>query len=362
MKIRHIAAILILLLMGQLIIFAQETVTMPDLTGLSVPEAAAQLNSLGLASGTETAVDISDANGVEVGFITTQSVAANTDVEIGSVIDIGVVRTANAILIYDDNDLTVVNTTNNVADVTGLRFVAIEGDNPASFAATRWASNVREHRCLQVWSIPRNNAKSLDECENIQHWLTTNTTGEHFWTATNGVTTFSVVEDGIERAQCPAADEGTQDAPLRCEFYLAGASSADDIAPYIYFAYTTEAIIAYNPTPNRWMPTDRTTITNLNPNLTNPGVTLVMGDPELFQNPEIVADITQLAPEQCIMLTAGVDNPTMPQECNVIAQRTLDANIAFWLADFEIDSATDTQVHTCPAAVAGQPTICIVPQ
>lgn len=352
---------ILFILMSQLLVVAQDTVSVPDVTGLTVPEAAAMLNAVGLGLGSQDVIDVADSNGVEVGHIASQSLAANSDAPLGSDVDIAVIRSRNAILIYDDNDLTVVNTTNNIADVSTLRFVAIEGDNPASFAASRWASSVRDHRCLQIWSIVRNNAKSLPECDNIQHWLTTNTTSEHFWTEANGVVTFSVVESGIERAQCPAAPINSQDAPLRCEFYLSGAGSADNITPYIYFVYTPTAIVIFNPTPNLWMPTDRTTIFNFNPSISNPGVSLVMGDPVLFQNPDIVANLTRLAPQQCIALTT-LDNADIPQACQVIAQRTLDATVAFWLAEFEIDSATDTQRYSCPAAIDTRATICIVPQ
>lgn len=359
MKIRHILFIFFLF-MGHLTVMAQDTVTVPDITGLTVPEAAAILNNAGLRSGTEEAVSVANANGVEIGRISNQSIAPNTETDSGSTVDIGVVRSPNVTLIYDDNDFTLMNTTNNVADVTGLRFVAIEGDNPASFAATRWGSNVREMWCLQVWSINARNSKFVSGCDDIQ-WLSTNATGEHFWTAANGVTTFSVVENGIERVQCSSAPVGSQDNPSRCSFYLDGAGSADDITQFTYFMYTPEAILIYNPTPDLWMPTDRTTIFNLNPAMGDAGAGFVMGDPLLFGSPEIVADINQIAPGQCIML-ATVDNPAIPQDCNIIAQATVASATAFWLADFELDSATDQPAHTCPAAIPTQPTVCIIPQ
>ncbi len=360
MKVRYLL-FAIFLLVGYSSIQAQDAVTVPDLTGLTIPEAAAMLNATGLGLGAEEAIAVADANGVEIGKIATQSIAANTEAEAGTIVDIGVVRSPNVTLIYDDNDLTLMNTTNNVADVTGLRFVAIEGDNPASFAATRWGSNVREMWCLQVWSINATNSKFVSGCDGIQ-WLSTNATGEHFWTAANGVTTFSVVENGIERVQCTAAEVGSQDNPSRCSFYLDGAGAADDLTQFTYFVYTPEVIMIYNPSSDLWMPTDRTTIFNLNPAAGDAGTGFVMGDPLLFDSPEIVADITQLAPGQCIMLTTGVENPAIPQDCSIIAQGTTPAGTAFWLADFELDSATDQPAHTCPAANAEQATICIIPQ
>lgn len=343
-------------------ILAQEnTVTVPDLTGLNIPQAAAALNEIGLGLGAEEAVDLSLGNGMAAGLISSQALAPGTSAAVGSIVDVSVLRSDNMRLVYDDNDMTLINTTNNVADITGLRFIAVEGTSPASFAATRWGSNVREQRCLQLWSITVRDSKPVSGCQDIQ-WLTTNATGEHFWTQTNGVQQFAVVENGAERARCDAAPTNSQDNPSNCTFYLEGAGSADDITAFIRFEYTPNAITITNPSVDRWMPTDRTSIFNFNPNLDNTGVSLIMGDVELFQNPEIVADITQLAPGQCLLLTADNEGGAPPQACNVIAQRNLSSTVAFWLADFEIESANDAQRHTCPAASVEHLTICIVPQ
>lgn len=362
MRNSHKLWLIILIFLINSIVFAQgNQVTVPDVLGLNIPQAAAKLNEVGLRLGAKNAIEWSADAPYAEGLVGEQSVAAGEMVTTGTTIDIGVYRSANMLLIYDDNDLTVVNTTDGVADVTGLRFVVTEGSTPASFAATRWASSVRNHRCLQVWSISRRQSKNVDQCESIQNWLTTNDTGEHFWTAANGVQKFSVVEDGVERASCDGAS--SPDTPLQCSFYLAGASSAENITPFIYFAYTTDGIAIINQSDDQWMPTDSTNIINNNPKLQVPGVSLIMGDPTLFKNPDIVADITNLAPHQCIMLTSGhPEGATPPQACNLIAQRDLSADVAFWLADFQVESATDAELHTCPAAKQNTPTICVVPR
>lgn len=343
-------------------ISAQDTeVTVPDLTGLPLPQAAALLNSLGLNLGTELAVDWSAGSGLPENAIGTQAIAPNTSVAKGTAIDVSVLRSPNMVLVYDDNDLTLVNTTVNVADITGLRFAATEG-SPASFAAARWATNIGEKKCTQIWSIPRNQSKSLPECEDVQNWLTTNTTGEHFWTQTSGVQQFAVVDDGIQRVTCPAAGEGTQDSPLRCAFYSDGAGSGENTTFFYYFAYTTDAIILLNPTEDKWMPTDRTTIYGTDATI----APVILGDEVTWGDanfaPEI-SDLSRLAPNQCLLLTTDVaaGSPS-PETCTVIAQQAVAAQGQFWLAEFEIESANDGQRHTCPAATPGRLTRCIVPQ
>lgn len=343
-------------------ITAQDTeVTVPDLTGLTLPQAAALLNSLGLNLGTELAIDWSAGSGLPENTISTQAITADTTIERGTEVDVSVLRSPNMVLVYDDNDLTLVNTTVNVADISTLRFAAVEG-NPASFAAARWSSNIGEQKCTQIWSIPRNQSKALPECEDIQNWLTTNTTGEHFWTQTSGVQQFSVVDDGVERITCPAAPEGSQDSPLRCAFYSDGANSGENTTFFYYFAYTTDALILLNPTEDKWMPTDRTTIYGSDATI----APVVLGDEITWGSEDFipeVGDLYRLAPNQCLSLTTdtAAGSPT-PEDCTVIAQQAVNAQGSFWLGDFEVESANDGQRHTCPAATPGRLTRCIVPQ
>ena len=346
-------------------LLAQEaTVVVPDITGLIVPQAAAILNAVGLQLGEEDAIGWSESSGLPRDSIGEQSIGAGTAVEAGTIIDINIFRSPNMDIVYDDNDLTVVNLSDSVANVTGLRFTATDGSS-ASFSASRWSSSLRENQCLQIWSLNRNGPKDIEGCRYIQNWLTTTNSGEHFWTQLNGVQHFSVIEDGIERASCPAASTSSQNSPLRCEFYFSGAQAGDSVTAYMYFVYTPEGITLINQSNDKWMPTDRTLIFNYNPKLAVQGISGVFGDITVLREQDRInyGDITRLAPGQCIMFTANNPDGTSPSEpCNLIAQRDLSPDVAFWLAEFEIESATDGQIHKCPAATTERATICIVPQ
>lgn len=336
-------------------------IAVPDLTGLPLPQAATLLNSLGLNLGTELAIDWSATSELPQDTIAMQAIAPQTMVERGTAIDVSVLRSPNMVLIYDDNDLTLVNTTLNVSDTTGLRFAAVAG-SPASFAAARWGTNLREQRCAQIWSIRRNQSKSLPECEDIQNWITTNTTGEHFWTATSGIEQFAVIDDGIERVTCPAAPEGSQDSPLRCSFYFEGANAGEDSTFFYYLSYTTDALILLNPTEDKWMPTDRTTIYGTEATI----APVVLGDTATWGDANFeleVGNLSRLAPNQCLVLTTTTATDViLPEACTTIAQNTVEASTAFWLGEFEVESANDGQRHKCPAATPGRITRCIVPQ
>lgn len=353
------SALLVLLLVLPQIIYAQDdTVTVPDLTGLNIPQAAAALNQAGLAFGTETSVTAS--GGIAENVVSGQSLAPGQSVPRGSVVDVEVPRTANILLIYDDNDLTVVNKFDAPIDYADLTFSTVDSTQSASFKATRWAKQLRGKQCTQVWTLSRNGPKGLAECNFIQKWLTTNRRNDHFWTGANGVRTFNVVQGGLERALCQAAPSNSQDQPTTCEFYLPS-SASEEIAPYIYLAYNTDKLVFLNKTTDRWMPVTSTTFHN------------GLGDPAplgkafninaaLFGRPDIVARINRLAPKQCLLfVSSAATSQNPPESCDVIAAYTLEPSQLWWSANFETQG-TDNQKRTCIAAVQNKIVVCIMPR
>lgn len=355
-----------LLLLGLLLVWmvvpiasAQEpTVPVPDLTGLNMPQAAARLNEIGLRLGTEVTALWTASSLQPPNTISGQSVAPGTPVTAGSSVDITMLRAPNMVAIYDDNDITIVNRSGSIIDVSGMRLVSVEGNRASILVADRLQSFIREGQCLQIWSIWRNGPKAVDECRFIQGWLRDTPPREHFWTQTRGVVNFSILERGVERAICPAAPLGSEGNPLRCEFFFGG-NSAAEVTPYIYFVYTPSTMAIINQSTDRWMPTDRSEI--FKPNVED--FSLYVGNPAMFGNPVIVGDITLLAPGQCLLLT--VNHPTdlaPPLPCTVIAYADINPQFSFWTAAFEIESATDGHRHGCPAALPDRPVICIVPQ
>jgi hypothetical protein len=353
-KIRLLVVIVGLLLIVPQITFAQEMVTMPDVTGMSVPVAAAELNRAGFRIGQEIGEPWTADSGQEQNTIGGQSIAAGTQVESGSAVDLTVLRSPNMLLIYDDNDLTLVNQTGTQIDLTGINFRALDG-NQAGFSASRWGGNLRESRCAQIWSVNRNGSKGLDECEFIEHWITTTNGGEHFWTGAGGATQFVVTHNGIERALCPIG--GLQ----RCEFYMPAGGNSADVTQHVYFAYTQDRLAVINNTDDKWMPLDGLVVLN---NFVPPlGATVNITNPSLFgDNINPVANIKQLAPGQCIFFTTSVDNAEPPQPCDIVAQLQIGASVIFWGADFPVESATDDQPHVCPVAEADRLTLCIMPR
>ncbi len=332
----------------------------PDVSGIAAPVAAARLNQAGFRLGTQTLAIWTAESGVPQNTIVAQSPAPGSTAAHGSVVDVTVVRVPNISLVYDDNDLTVMNRSDEPLALNALRFSVVEG-SPASLAATRWTDRLRERECLQVWSVARNGPKDVEGCRFIQNWFSTGDVGEHFWTQTSGAQRFDVTENGVERAICAAAPPDSQDSPSRCDFFLEGDGPLAEAAPYVYFAYTPQVIALINTSDDRWMLAGNTILHNYNPNIAVPGASLRFGDPALYGNPDIVADIQRLAPGQCLVMTSDDPDAQPPEACEAIAQLDLASTTAFWLADFEIEGATAAQRYACPAAVQGHLILCVMP-
>jgi len=344
-----------LLLLTQMV-HGQSTVEVPDVTGMMVPVAAATLNRVGLALGREIGEPWTAESGMPQNTVMSQSVAGNTQVETGTLIDLTVLRSANALLLYDDNDLTLVNQTGGTLDLTGIVFQTLDGSQ-ASFAASVWGSALREGRCAQLWSVAPNGPKGLDECQFIEHWRTTTNRAEHFWTGSGGTTQFSLIQNGIERAVCPIANPG------RCEVYvpITGAGTGD-VAGHVYIVYTQDRLAIINNTEDRWMPLRGLRLLN---NYVEPrGAAIVLSDETLYgANLNPAADLQRLAPGQCILFTnSSPDAQTPPQPCDVIAQLNVGPSVIFWAADFPVDGATDDLDHDCPAATPAGMTLCVMPR
>lgn len=339
------------LLFAQLTV-AQEAVTVPDLTGLTVPQAAAVLNRVGLALGSETGELWTAESGFAQNAIKGQTAAAGESLPTGTAVGVNVLRTPNVALIYDDNDLTLVNNTGANLDLSGLGFYALDG-SLAQFSGHRWGSLLRAGQCVQLWSVGRNGAKGLDECSAIQNWLVTTNPGEHFWTDAGGTTRFALIQNGLQRALCAISNPG------RCDFYIPGASGGD-ATDYVYFAYTANSLAVINQSPDRWMTLTNFTVYN---NFTaQKGLPVPLSDTSLYTLKIPFARLNQLAPNQCILFTdSSPDGNVPPQPCDVIAILDIAPQLIFWGAAFDTEGS-DSQRHTCPAATPGNLTLCVMPR
>jgi hypothetical protein len=333
-------------------VFAQDNVTVPDLTGKSLPQAAALLNKSGLLLGKETSEGWTQSSGLPQNSIRAQSAAAGSSVGRGTAVDVTVLRSPNVVLIYDDNNFTMLNITGAPLNLGEIAFNAVGGTSPASFNATEWGGTMNNTDCGQLWSVRARNAKPVGECHSTR-WLATTNAAKHFWTGANGATQFNVMQNGVERIVCPVSTSG------RCEFYLPGGAVSDPQTEYIYFAYTTDRLIILNQSQDQWMPLAQLKVYNRK----LPKTPVTIGDPGLFSGQGIMGDVTRLAPGECLYFTNGGPQPDAPpQPCTPIARLDIDPKAIFWAQDFDMDSVTDGKRRTCPAPAQGNLVICVMPR
>ncbi len=320
-------------------------ITVPDLNGLSVPVAAGELNRAGLQLGHEQIIAVDPASGDTENTIAAQSPAAGDSVARGTSIDVRVLRAANAYLIYDDNDLTLVNVQSGLLDLSEVQFSAVGPNGPVEFNPTAWAANLDEGRCGQIWSVGRVSSKEIDGCSVIL-WMTASSSSQHFWTHTAGIQGFSVIQNGEVRALCPAAPAGSQDAPLRCDIVFE-MDYAQEHVSYIYLAYTTDRLIVHNQTAERWMEFSDTVLRD------SASRDIDLSALDIFSADERPA---RLAPDECILFAADVDAQP-PEPCHVIGLVPVDT--AFWLQPFRV-IGRDDYPRVCEAAEADTLMICVM--
>ena len=328
-----------------------DTVVVPDLTGLTESIATAVLNRGGLALG-RVGVELWNASSpVAINTIGNQSVAAGTQVDAGTAVDVTILRQPNALVIFDDNDLTLVNNSGVDISLEGIRFTSLDGSTPATFLASEWGETLRANRCMQMWSVQRGTPKGVPECNLIQRNRSILDRSMHFWTGTNGATQFSVSQNTDQRAVCNIAAG-------RCEFYLDGGDTIGNVR-FVYFAYTTDALIVMNRSEDLWLRMGQLTVTNKH--VSPQGISFEIGQASNYGNPEIVGRFNRLAPQQCILFTTA-PNAELPEACDVIFAATVSPETNFWGAAFDVDSMTDELPHSCPAATPNRLTICIMPR
>lgn len=338
----------------------QESVTVPDLTGLNPALAAAELNRVGLALGAEMNVEWTEVYGTPPNVIALQSVTAGSTVDYGTTVDVTILRNANVMLTYDNNDFTMHNQDSGNMELDDVKFRTFTSTIDAGFNARRWMNILEAGKCAQLWSVSRGEPKDVAGCQSIQRWQTTNNPADHFWTAANGVESFVVLYEDAEMAICDAAPRGSQDNPSTCQLFLP-AIGGNNVAPYVQFSYTPETFLVVNSTDDSWMRTNRSVIHNANPRSGRLGTSFTVGDRNLFTDMLDIANVRKLAPGQCIQYgIEGAMETDLPEDCDLIGTVELPEQQRFWLYDFDLESS-DGKRRTCNAAQIGVLTRCLLP-
>ena len=332
----------------------------PDVTGLTPAQAAALLNKNGFNLGQQSPTN--PVEGYATNTVVAQSIAPGTSAALGTAVDVFITSPTNARLVYNDNNITLFNLTDNVMRTANIVFRALDGSQ-ASFNIAQLTGVLEARDCIQLWSVDRGDTK-INGCHQV-YGRTLTDPSQYFWSQTSGITQFAIIENGVQQATCPAAAAGTTDTPLYCDIYLAGGGVGYDETDYMYLVYSDNAMAIINTSETQWMRTDQTIFHNHNPGLSMQDVAGILGDTEVLREEHHVGlgSVTRLAPNQCIVFTvqgSGVNES--PETCDVVAQRSLDGNVVVWLTDFEAESYFTGKMVTCPDSISGELVRCVAKQ
>lgn len=320
----------------------------PDLAGLTLPQAAATLAAAGLRLGTiEDAVGAASAEMLNT--ISEQTPVAGTPIDTLTAVDVRVQRDYNIEIIYDGNDLNLRNLSGIGLNIRQLELVA--ADNPdIRWSGTEWnvrADTLNGNRCVQLIAERRLSEIEVDGCNPVQNWQSTAQADNHFWRGADGSQNFVVIQDGIVRATCPTTNST---AKIRCQAYLLPGVVASDTTPYAYFVYDDRTLFVVNRSTTAWMPVHL----------------FQLSDEDLLSPAWLPSDqadaLQRLAPGHCIRYNTGEDDAFSPPDCAVTVHVTISEAEIFWQRGFVLRSRIDNDERQCPPITSSSPTICLVPR
>jgi hypothetical protein len=325
---------------------AAESVTVPNLIGLTVPQAARQLSEIKLLIGTETAqewtaTEVNPATNAsfQANQITAQMPAAGQTLATGASVQVTVLRAYNAVLTYDADGLTLRNTIIVPLNLTGVIFKTGEGQNLREFQAREWGTPVDINGCYYI-GLAQLTTNPTD-CATLTRQVVATQPIKQFWTTG----TFTIEQNGITVATCIASP---------CNLTIPQGDNPDQAA-YLSFQYRTNYLTVRNPS-DRWMTLTEITINGRN------GKKFTLGTVQDKAPGDVLWAGSRLAPGQCIVYSELDIGSLPPYDCAVVAYVKLPAGTGFWQRGFSITAPSTRRTSACGAPLPGLLSICRVPR
>jgi hypothetical protein len=349
------------LLFGFIQINAQDDsddgIVVPNVGGLTLAQAAAELNRVGLLLGSvDYANPVSDDEIEPEYMIVGQSPDATEMVDEGTTVDV-TLNFYNVLLRYDGNEFHLINRSGVDISLYNLSFET----DARLFEARRWGDVSVKGNCVQVWSISIDVSRPYepDECNFVQGrgGVIANTAeNQQFWIDSEAET-FLVKQNGMIRAECPIAADSAEGEPLdTCEVWLASNQPPQDITEYLYFVYDAHNFYVHNRSISQWMPLASIALVDTTRSLVE----------TRFFNFEPRGNTDFLAPSQCLLITDGTppaENAEPLAVCNVIVQSTYASADRFWINGFSVDGVLNVpSQRMCPPVVDDERSICLLPR
>jgi hypothetical protein len=319
-----------------------EVPTMPNLSGLTVPQAHTLLYERGLEL--EPIIVSTNSGTGRLNSIIDQSLAAGEVINEGTVISVTVLREYNLELIWESQDqgdeaFTIVNLTESLINLEQLLFEKADGSRRLD--TNLWPNELRERQCIQLWPFEVTDGFQLPECNFLQGGgiLSVLNESQQFW---RGEGSFYVSQEGLRRAECQILDG-------RCQIWVSPSAISEEFSPYVFLTYNPHELIIHNRSESEWLPLNQLAL-NDSPALND------VREWDVFRFSETMPF---LAPNQCVRFSDSFTNSLV--NCIEIASRELAQAEIFWRSDFTVHSLHLGDVSkTCPAALGDMPTICLL--
>jgi len=331
--------------------------TVPDLSGLTAPEAASELNKVGLLLDSEIQPTTNVEANETLNTIVKQLPEAGTEITADTTtVTITVLRENNLLLLYDPNtwsedDITFVNTSDTGINLTGITFTSDTGNR---FEAREFAQKAGRilpaQKCFQAWGRPTSTGEfyTPDECkpDRLLSIISDLPDNQHFW---QNSSTFTVTQDGVYRGRCDVAAG-------RCELWVSPEFIAEDVTEYAYFVYDEHQLIVFNRAENQWMPLNQIELVDMPHNESENLDSSRIWSSRTFKDTELHF----LAPGQCAIFTDGSQKDPLV-DCFSMAQKIYPSNDLFWSDGFTVKSShPDGIERNCPAPSGT--TFCMTPR
>jgi hypothetical protein len=320
---------------------ASQTPTMPDLTGLTAPQAHALLFEHGLVLD-PLIVASSSGEGVE-NTIIDQSLAPGESYSIGAVISVTVLRQPNIRLVWNiedhnNNSFTLVNLADYEINIEHLLFETADGSR--RFQSALWPNFLRVEQCVQLWTYQEElgSRVGVDDCRILQGGgiLPVLNEVQQFWRSEGS---FYVVQEGLRRGEC-------QIAAGICELWISPSAITEEFSPNVFLIYNQNQLIIHNRSSKQWLPLNQIAIND----------SAVLSDEREWDSLRFGQDMPFLAPNHCVRFGSASSPLT---DCVEVAVR--ETTELFWRESFTVHSLRNSDISkTCPAALGDEATICLL--
>ncbi len=321
----------------------QDLVIVPDLIGLSAPQAARAAADARLLFAGEMSTAWTDDAELPPNQVSHQEPAPGDNVKPGSPVKVSVLRVFNVELAYDANSLNLINLSDAPLDLTGASFRSGEGATLREYRTFGSGARLPAKNCIRLWAMRRKTENPPTACTTVSRSSAITLERQLFWLGPAGSFSFQRNGDLIETCSIAAG---------RCLLTLPQGEDPER-TPYLTFAYRANYLTIRNES-ERWM--------------SLAGVEAIGWSGKRFRFDDLQnvtpGDVpwvgNRLGPGQCVVYSAFDPAALPPYDCQVVGYVRLPSGVPFWSTGFTVISPTGRRSPICAAPGRGQLSLCLV--